>query len=286
MGKSQDEIRIFAAESPIKELEETARRIRRMVREEDLKYGEIAVITGNLESYKSIASQVFEEAQIPYFLDEKHSILMNPFVEYIRAALEMVTKGFTYESVFRYLQLQACPESPGNRRISWKTMCWALGIRGWHKWSEKWVRTYRIMKDGDIQVLNEYRERFVTEVEALAQGFSSGKKKVSEYCYSLYQFITDCDIQRKLKEQELSFKAKGEKALEKEYAQIYGIVMELLDRMVEILGEEEITRAEFTQLLETGFAKSKVALIPPSMDQVLVGDMERTRLKEIKALFS
>ncbi len=33
--------------------------------------------------------------------------------------------------------------------------------------------------------------------------------------------------------------------------------MELLDRMVEILGEEEITRAEFTQLLETGFAKSK-----------------------------
>ena len=98
-GKSQDEIRIFAAESPIKELEETARRIRRMVREEDLKYGEIAVITGNLESYKSIASQVFEEAQIPYFLDEKHSILMNPFVEYIRAALEMVTKGFTLSAL-------------------------------------------------------------------------------------------------------------------------------------------------------------------------------------------
>ncbi len=283
-GKSQDEIRIFAAESPIKELEETARRIRRMVREEDLKYGEIAVITGNLESYKSIASQVFEEAQIPYFLDEKHSILMNPFVEYIRAALEMVTKGFTYESVFRYLR---CGMSGITREQAdqLENYVLALGIRGWHKWSEKWVRTYRIMKDGDIQVLNEYRERFVTEVEALAQGFSSGKKKVSEYCYSLYQFITDCDIQRKLKEQELSFKAKGEKALEKEYAQIYGIVMELLDRMVEILGEEEITRAEFTQLLETGFAKSKVALIPPSMDQVLVGDMERTRLKEIKALF-
>ena len=101
----------------------------------------------------------------------------------------------------------------------------------------------------------------------------------------MYQFITECEIQKKLKEQELYFQEKGEKALEKEYAQIYGIVMELLDRMVEILGEEEITRAEFTQLLEVGFAKSKVALIPPSMDQVLVGDMERTRLKEIKVLF-
>ena len=123
------------------------------------------------------------------------------------------------------------------------------------------------------------------EAEILAQGFSSGKRKVCEYCYSLYQFIASCEIQKKLKKQELFFKEKGEKALEKEYAQIYGIVMELLDRMVEILGEEEITRTEFVQLLETGFAKSKVALIPPSMDQVLVGDMERTRLKEIKALF-
>ena len=102
--KKQEEICIFAAESPVKELEETARRIRRLVREKNMKYGEIAVITGNLEAYKSIASQVFEESRIPYFLDEKHTILMNPFIEYIRAALEMVTKGFSYESVFRYLR--------------------------------------------------------------------------------------------------------------------------------------------------------------------------------------
>ena len=73
----------------------------------------------------------------------------------------------------------------------------------------------------------------------------------------MYQFITECEIQKKLKEQELYFQEKGEKALEKEYAQIYGIVMELLDRMVEILGEEEITRAEFTQLLEVALPNQK-----------------------------
>ena len=282
--KKQQEISLFAARSPIKEMEETARQIRRMVREEDLKYGEIAVITGNLEAYKSIASQVFEEAQIPYFLDEKHSILLNPFVEYIRAALEMVTNGFSYESVFRYLRcsMSAVTRSEADMLENYVL---ALGIRGFGKWSEKWVRIYRGMPEEDIQSLNEYREKFVAEVQSLAQGFQGGKKKVCEYCYSLYQFITECEIQKKLKEQELYFQEKGEKALEKEYAQIYGIVMELLDRMVEILGEEEITRAEFTQLLEVGFAKSKVALIPPSMDQVLVGDMERTRLKEIKVLF-
>ena len=282
--KKQEEICIFAAESPVKELEETARRIRRLVREKNLKYGEIAVITGNLEAYKSIASQVFEESRIPYFLDEKHTILMNPFIEYIRAALEMVTKGFSYESVFRYLR---CDMSGlGREQVDMlENYVLALGIHGYKKWSEKWVRVYRTMDPEDIQVLNEYREIFVREAEILAQGFSIGKRKVCEYCYSLYQFIASCEIQKKLKKQELFFKEKGEKALEKEYAQIYGIVMELLDNMVEILGEETVNRQDFRQLLETGLNQAKVALFPPSMDQVLVGDMERTRLKDIRALF-
>ncbi len=101
---------------------------------------------------------------------------MNPFVEYIRAALEMVTKGFTYESVFSLSALRHVRNHQGTGGSAGK-LCAGTWNQGWQKWSEKWVRTYRIMKDGDIQVLNEYRERFVTEVEALAQGFSSGKKE-------------------------------------------------------------------------------------------------------------
>ena len=60
---------------------------------QDYRYGQIAVITGNLEEYGSVARQVFEDAGIPFFIDEKHSVLMNPFVEYVRAALEMVSSG-------------------------------------------------------------------------------------------------------------------------------------------------------------------------------------------------
>lgn len=85
--------------------------------------------------------------------------------------------------------------------------------------------------------------------------------------------------------QELHFKQQGDRAREKEYAQIYGIIMDLLDKMVSILGEEVVSPEEFRQLLETGMTQAKVALIPPGIDQVLIGDMERTRLKDIRALF-
>ena len=73
--------------------------------------------------------------------------------------------------------------------------------------------------------------------------------------------------------------------MEKEYAQIYGIVMELLNKMVEILGEEKVTAREYQQLFEAGLTEARIGIIPPSTDQVLVGDMERTRLSEIRALF-
>ena len=282
--KEQREIQIFSAQSPEKEMEEAARRMVRLVREEGYRYGEIALITGNLSEYGSVAKQIFEKAGIPYFLDEKHTILMNPFVEYVRAALEMAVTGFTYESVFRYLR---CGISDITREETdlLENYVIALGIRGFGRWNEKWVRIYRGMEPEDIQRLNEIREKFVAETAALNEGFSGGKKTVEEFTRCLYEFIVNSHVQEKLRSMELSFKTAGDKAMEKEYAQVYGIVMNLFDKMVEILGEEKVTRQEYRQLLETGMNEAKVALIPPSMDQVVIGDMERTRLKDIRALF-
>ena len=280
----QNEVQIFSAGNPQKEFEETARRICRLVREKEYRYGQIAVITGNLEEYGSIARHVFDDAGIPFFVDEKHSVLMNPFVEYLRAALEMVVQGFSYESVFRYLR---CGMSDISRHETdlLENYVIALGIRGFQKWKEKWVRIYRDMDPASVMEINQIREQFAEEVGDFAEGFSGRKKTIKEYSKCLYEFIVKSHVQEKLKQQELIFKNQGDRAMEKEYAQIYGIVMELLDKMVSILGEETVSPEEFRQLFETGMAQAKVALIPPGIDQVLIGDMERTRLKDVRTLF-
>ena len=282
--KEQEEIQIFSARNPLEEMEETARRMARLVRRRGYRYGEMAVITGNLEEYKNLAKQVFEKAGIPYFLDDKHTVLMNPFVEYLRAALDMAVKGFTYEGVFRYLR---CGMSGITREETDKLENYAiaLGIRGYKAWEQKWVRIYRGMPPEEIQQLNASRERFLMEAGPLYQGFRGGKKTIREFCLLFYDFIVKNDTQKKLKDRELAFHQAGDLAMEKEYAQIYGIVMELFDKMAEILGEEKVSAAEFQQILETGLLEAKVALIPPSKDAVLVGDMERTRLKDVRVLF-
>ncbi|MCF0134405.1 MAG: PD-(D/E)XK nuclease family protein [Blautia sp.] len=283
-GEKPEEIQIFSAPEPKCEMEETARRIHRLVREKGFRYGEIAVITGNLEEYGNLAEQIFSGNAIPYFVDDKHSVMMNPFVEYIRASIEMCVQGFTYQTVFRYLR---CTMSDVTRMETdrLENYVLALGIRGFARWDEKWVRIYRGMRPEEILQINESREKFIEEVRPLAQLLSGKKKTVRTCCEGLYQFITDSRIYEKLQVQEAIFRDAGNKAMEKEYGQIYAIVMNLLDKMVEILGEEMVSPQEFAQILETGLSRAQVALIPPAMDQVLVGDMERTRLKSIRALF-
>lgn len=102
---------------------------------------------------------------------------------------------------------------------------------------------------------------------------------------ALYALAVQNQMQEKLEERRQQFEQQGQEAFAKEYSQIYGIVMELLDKIVEVLGDEKMTLAEYQEILEAGFAEASVGIIPPTADQVLIGDNERSRLKDIRVLF-
>lgn len=280
----QSQVQIFTAANPRREMEQIASLICKLVREEGYRYRDFAVITGDLPGYGSYARQVMEDYRIPIFIDEKHSILMNPFVEYLRAALTMLTEHFSYESVFRYLRCGLTGLTVYEMDVL-ENYCIAVGIRGRKQWQQHWVRRYRGMEEGTIEEVNRIREKFLQETDAFAEGMSNRDLTVEGRTRVLYDFICQGNIQNRMKEKELQFEQQGEQALAKEYSQIYGIIISLLDKLVQVLGDEKISLADYQQLLEAGVLEAKVGIIPPTADQVLVGDVERTRLKDIKVLF-
>lgn len=278
------EIELWEAVNPLEEMRGVSRRISRLVREKGLRYGDIAVITGDLDTYGNYTEQIFGQTDIPCFIDRKHSVLMNPFVEYVRSALDVMVQNFSYQSVFRHLRCGLADVTAGeiDRMENYVI---AMGIESRKRWQEPWVRVYRGMDPEEILEINEIRTRAMDRLFAFAEAFKVRGNTVEEDARALYDYIAGGRIQEKLKVQEQQFADAGERAMEKEYAQIYGIVMNLLDKLVEILGDEKISQKEFVQLMEAGLSEATVGIIPPSTDQVLVGDMERTRLKDIKALF-
>ncbi len=279
-----EEIRLFTAQDPKEEIEEVSRRILRLIREKGFRYRDIAVITGDLTCYGSHARQVMEEMEIPCFVDEKHTIWMNPYIEGLRAVVDLVRCNYSYESVFRYLRCGMSDLHTEEVDLL-EDYVLALGIRGFGRWQEVWTRLYQGMPGEDIETVNGLRQRFLEEVESFTLCCKEKPRTVESLTRGLYAFGVKNRMQEKLKRRELLFQKRGDRAMEKEYAQIYGIVMGLMEKMIHILGEEPMTVQEYQKLLEAGLTEAKVALIPPSGDQVLVGDMERTRLKDVKALF-
>ncbi|MFZ5591192.1 MAG: PD-(D/E)XK nuclease family protein, partial [Bacillota bacterium] len=75
-------------------------------------------------------------------------------------------------------------------------------------------------------------------------------------------------------------------ALFHQHRQVWRAVMNLLDQLVEVLGDVPLQLAEVAAVLDVGLAALRYSLIPPGLDQVIVGDMERSRLpRGIRALF-
>ena len=282
-GEKMRSISLHEVHTPQEEAQYVAEEIRRLVREEGYRYREIAVIASDLSTYADALEKACDRYEIPVFMDHKKSILLNSFVEYLRSLLVMVEQNYTYESVFRYLRTSLC-EFTRDEVDRLENYCLALDLKGFKKWDQVWVRKTMTTKE-ELEELNHLRMRFVEKLTPLHTVLKKRKKTVKEITLAVYEYLVQEKIQEQLAELEQKFQEDGELALAKEYAQIYRIVLELFDKFVELLGEEEIPLKEYCELLDAGLEEAKVGVIPPSLDQVVIGDMERTRIKNIRALF-
>lgn len=279
-----DSVSLHAVRNPKEEAEFVASQIRRLVREEGYRYRDMAVIASDMNTYAAHLEKAFDTFGIPEFMDHKKSILLNAFVEYVRSLLAMADENFSYESVFRFLRtgMSGFTREETDRLENYVI---ALGIRGYKKWQEPWVRPARGCTEEELELLNGLRVRFVEKLENLLFILRKRKKTVGDITLAVYEYFVQEKLQEQIRKQELLFQSMGELALAKEYSQVYRIVIELFDKFVELLGEEPVSLQEYRELLDAGLEEAKVGVIPPSLDQVVIGDVERTRLNNLKVLF-
>ena len=227
---------------------------------------------------------IFEQYEIPFFIDQTKNILFHPLTEFIRAALEVAEYDFSYESVFRFLRCGLCGllDAEIDRLENYVL---AKGIRGIKKWKKSWTF---VNSDGSIDEMaemNQVREQVVAALEPLCEAFKEDGHNVKSQTYALCKMLEALEVERRLKEKEEAYQAAGEQAKAKEYSQIYRIVMDLFDKIVALLGDEQIPLKEYSDILDAGFQAAKVGVIPPGNDKVTIGDIERTRLNHIRVLF-
>ena len=283
---------MFEALSPREEVHQTALYIRKLIREEGLTYRDIAVVIGDLEGYASYVETEFGQLEIPCFLDRTRGIVLNPMIEYIKSALQLYIRDFSYDTVFHFLR-SGMADISREEIDELENYVIRTGARGYRTYSRLFTRKTEEMQQGSgqedteraeetMERLNRIRQQFADTVEILHM---APRAKAGEYVDHLYDFLEQNQVQQKLLNYQQRFEQEGDLAKAREYAQIYRLVMDLLDQIYELLGEEEISLQEFADILEAGFGEITVGTIPQNVDRIVVGDMERTRLKQVKVLF-
>ncbi|MEW5921987.1 MAG: helicase-exonuclease AddAB subunit AddB [Bacillota bacterium] len=299
-------LRLVAASGRRSEVEAVAREIITLVRDENYRFRELAVVAHNLEQYGDLIAPVFRDYGIPFFLDQKRTILHHPLVEFIRSALEVVNGNWRPDAVFRCIKsgfLFPVTAETEQRKL-WRDRAarlenyvLAFGIKGarWRQ-EEIWHFTYRdTLEEEENKGPSHVETIFLEQIDKIRRCLSEpllrfqenfrASTLVKDRVKALYTLLQDVSAAKHLQLAAEQAREEGETEKSREQEQVYQGIINLMDQLVEILGEEEISATLFVRLIDAGLSTLRLSLVPPSLDQVLVGNLERTRTGEVKVLF-
>lgn len=295
-GKNNS-LRLYRANNNYDEIEFVAKDILRLVREKQYRFKDISVICRDVDNYEKVVLAIFSEYEIPYYIDKKIDIASNPLIVFINSAVDIISKNWTYESMFKYLKTGLIKEFRGIEGAELidelENYVLAYGIKG-KKWMEEWVNySSSILKEEEIseenkqrlERLNDIRETIVTPLDEFNKQ-CKGKKTLKEFATILYEFLdSKLDIMDTLDKYVDYFKENDMAIEAKEYSEVRDIFIDVLEQAVDVLGNEVMDLNEFMKVLNIGLSQYEMGLIPVALDQVNIGDITRIKSRGTKALY-
>ncbi|MGM8251603.1 helicase-exonuclease AddAB subunit AddB [Clostridium perfringens] len=295
-GKNNS-LRLYRANNNYDEIEFVAKDILRLVREKQYRFKDISVICRDVDNYEKVVSAIFSEYEIPYYIDKKIDIASNPLIVFINSAVDIISKNWTYESMFKYLKTGLIKEFRGIEGAELidelENYVLAYGIKG-KKWMEEWVNySSSILKEEEIseenkqrlERLNDIRETIVTPLDDFNKQ-CKGKKTLKEFATILYEFLdSKLDVMDTIDKYVEYFKENDMAIEAKEYSEVRDIFIDVLEQAVDVLGNEVMDLNEFMKVLNIGLSQYEMGLIPVALDQVNIGDITRIKSRGTKALY-
>ena len=276
-------IQLFLAKNQYSEIEEVARNVLKLVRDEGYRYRDISIITKNIATYSSLARAIFDKYDIPIFIDENRDLNQNVVIQYILAILEIFIKNWSYEAVFNYIKT-GFSNIEEDDIFKLEKYCLKWGIKQ-NKWKKEFTYgNYEEKDKADIERLEQIRKDLVTPLMNLKYKIDENKT-VEGISKSIYEFLVEQQIYEKVQIKIQELNEIGQIDLANEYESSVQTIIEILDEIVLVFKDDKITIDKYNQILKIGFKNSSLTKIPGTQDQVIMGDVDRSRSHKVKAIF-
>ena len=277
-----ENIELFLAKNQYSEIEELAKKIVKLVRDKNYRYKDISVITKDLEGYSNLCKVIFAKYNIPVFIDEKKDLSQNILVQYILSLINIFAKNWSANSVLEYIKTDLIDDV--DEFDIWKLENYVLrwGIKGSKWYNGDWI-FYEETEEEQKKILH-IREKIIKPLLDFKNDLAR-HKNVESITKRLYEFLMENNINIKIEEKIAELEAIGEIEKAKEYETSYKIIIEVLDDVVSVLGDEKVTFEKYAEILKIGLGNSGLGKIPGTQDEVTVGDVDRSRSHKVKAVF-
>ena len=276
-------IQLFLAKNQYSEIEEVARNVLKLVRDEGYRYRDISIITKNIATYSSLARAIFDKYDIPIFIDENRDLNQNIVIQYILGILEIFIKNWSYEAVFNYIKT-GFSNIEEDDIFKLEKYCLKWGIKQ-NKWKKEFsYGNYEEKDKADIERLEQIRKDLVTPLMNLKYKIDENKT-VEGISKAIYEFLVEQQIYEKVQIKIQELNEIGQIDLANEYESSIQTIIEILDEIVLVFKDDKITIDKYNQILKIGFKNSSLTKIPGTQDQVIMGDVDRSRSHKVKAIF-
>ncbi|MGN1318290.1 MAG: PD-(D/E)XK nuclease family protein [Lachnospirales bacterium] len=277
-----EHINIICAKNKYDEIDFVCSKINDLCKNKGYKYEDIAVIIGDKE-YEKPLSNALNHYDIPNFIDTRKDITSHPLTQTILSSLKLISDNMKGESVFRLLK-SGYIDIDKNDVFLLENYVISQNIKG-TKWHKEWLYGF----DDKVFIkalIEDIRDIFLDFISPLTNNIKRTKKYTVKFISkTIFEFLKNIDATSTLNKNIKTATDKNDLSTAMIDKQIWGLLCDVFEKMVEFLGEEKVTISQYIKILESGLENSTIGVIPALSDQLIVGDIERTRLPDIKALF-
>lgn len=272
-----ENIFMFLAKNRYSEVEFVAKKIVELVKSGKYQYRDISIITKDISTYSSITKVIFSKYNIPIFIDEKKELNQNSLAKYILSIFELLNKNWSYESIFNYLKnsFAGIDIDIVNRLENY---CIKWGIKN-NKWLNEWK--HEDIRTSELEVI---RKDIVNKILELQENINCSKS-FNNITKCIYEFLKRENIEQKINKKVDILNQMKELELANEYSSSYETIVSVLDEIVSMFGTKETTIDKYKEILKIGLDNIDIGEIPARLDQVIMGDVERSKTHKVKVVY-
>lgn len=275
-------IRIHNASNKYDEIDMVCHEINRLVKHKNYKYEDIAIIISSKDYEKPLCNKL-NKYNINNFIDTRRDITSHPITKTIVSAISVISKNWQKDSIFTLLKAGYIPIDETDIYLL-ENYVISQNIKG-----TQWMRDWQYGFDSkmyDKVLIDDIKDIFLDYMIPLTNNLKNSRKYTVKYISTVvFDFLKNINLLDTLNKNIENYSIQNNIEASMIDKQIWGLICDVFDKMVEFLGDEKVTVKEYLNILNSGLETATIGVIPAMSDNLIVGDIERTKLPEIKALF-